>query len=438
MKEKNCPHCEELVPQTEFCIKCGKKLEIDLFEASLKKTFRICHHCEKNLPDTNWCIYCGKKQETRTIPKHIQEVEIVTCPLCRQEVPTSHNFCHLCGGKLKKKTIGSNAVNFFCSRCLKPNPPDTEYCIHCGLKQQMKQSKLLEEPFQGFQLDLSYFFQPVTFPLSTLRQGLTSSKNFPVKSIISQSKYFGVIKSRKASLLYRNIGGFDRNNMLHYLGSFGLMLIIYTFWYYIRYADLVDRIDPLTDGMLILLFGGVFLTSLLMIPIWLSTFLLYRTNGYRMNYRLDFSRVFMTVIFNTIWLLFVGFGPILLQVGDFKDSKDHIIMHKSFIRGIAWGAVITVSLTMILALLSFAIVGVPGVFAGFIFQNHPIKSHLLTSYIGATWLVLILLLPFGDYFDKVIKRWNQFGYLILLAIGFLFLIHSFNLMDLLTQRIIRA
>jgi hypothetical protein len=157
-----------------------------------------------------------------------------------------------------------------------------------------------------------------------------------------------------------------------------------------------------------------------------------------MNYRLDSSRVFITIIFNLLWILLPFFGPIILQLGDFKDPQERVIVHKSFIRGIVWGSVITISGTLILALLNLLTLGIPGMFAGMVFQNHPIKSHLLTSYFGATWISLILLLPFGDYFDKVIKRWNQLGYLILLAIGLILLTHSFNLMGLLSQNVYRA
>jgi len=436
MQDIKCPHCGKIVPATQFCIKCGKKLDTDSSRILDQSPLTICPHCGMKIPETDWCIFCGKNVTSSA--EQSQATEIFKCPLCRQAVPATHNFCHLCGGKLKKITTNDQVQSELCNRCWKPNPPDTEYCIHCGLKRQIKQrSKLLEEPFQGYQLDLSHFFQPVSFPLSTLRASLTSSKDFPVKGTISHSSYFGVIRSRKASLFYQNFGGFDGNNLLHYLGTFILILLIYIFWYSSRYADLGQQIDPITEGIMIFIFGGAFLTSLLMTPIWLSTFLLYRNSGYKMNYRLDSSRVFITIIFNLIWA-FIGFGPIILQLGDFKDTKDHIIVQRSFIRGIAWGAVFSVSCTLILALLSFAIIGIPGMFAGFIFQNHPIRSHLFAAYFGATWISLIILLPFGDYFDKVIKRWNQFGYFVLLAIGLLLLIHSFNLIGLLTQNVYRA
>ncbi|MFX1285979.1 MAG: zinc ribbon domain-containing protein [Promethearchaeota archaeon] len=433
-----CPHCGESVPLTQFCIKCGKKLDIDSSRIMDQSSLTTCPHCGMKIPETDWCIYCGMKQKGESSPEQNQVAKTSKCPLCRKEVPATHNFCHLCGGKLKKITVNDQERSIFCNRCWKPNPLETEYCIHCGLKLQIeKGSKLLEEPFQGYQLDLSHFFQPVSFPLATLRQSLTSSKNFPLKGTVSYSKYFGVTKSRKASLLYRNVGGFDSNNLLNYLGTFILMLLIYIFWYSSRYANLVQQIDPVTDGILILFFGGGFLTTLLMIPIWLSTFMLYRTTGHKLNYRIDSSRVFITAIFNLIWV-FVGFGPIMLQLGDFKDPQDHVLVQKSFIRGIAWGAVFSISCTVTLALLSLTIIGIPGMFAGFLFQDYPIKGHLFATYFGATWISIIILLPFGDYFDKVIKRWNQIGYFILLAIGLLLLIHSFNLIGLLTQNVYRA
>jgi hypothetical protein len=432
-----CSHCQKIAPKTQFCIFCGFKLDNSAVRNKDIPALIMCPHCHKEVPKTTYCILCGKSVGSISQQQELLPPENTKCPLCRQEVPLAHNFCHLCGGRLKKKQ-GDFDQDVFCTRCWKPNPPETEFCIHCGLNRQLRQSKILEEPFEGFQLDLSHFFQPVSFPLSTLRQSLTSSKDFPLKSTISHSKYFGVTRSRKGSLLFRNFGGFDGNNLLHYLGTFILILLIYVFWYTGRYADLVERIDPITDGIIIFIFGGIILPLLLIAPICLSTFMLYRNTGYRMNYRLDSSRVFITIIFNLLWILFPFFGPIILQLGDFKDPQEHVIVHKSFIRGIVWGSILTISGTLILALLNLLTLGIPGMFAGLLFQNHPMKSHLLTSYFGATWISLILLLPFGDYFDKVIKRWNQFGYLILLAIGLLLLTHSFNLMGLLTQNVYPA
>ncbi|MFW9905945.1 MAG: zinc ribbon domain-containing protein [Candidatus Thorarchaeota archaeon] len=437
IKTVKCPQCHRDVPITQFCIFCGVKINTNAVETPDRPKLIECPHCHAEIPKTTYCISCGKQIDL--IPQELETPVSKTtkCPLCRQEVPASHNFCHLCGGKLKK-TQGEIDQGVFCTRCWKANPPDTEYCIHCGMNLQKKQSKLLEEPFEGFQLDLSHFFQTVSFPLSALRQSLTSSKDFPLKSTVTHSKYFGVTRARKASLIFRNFGGFDGNNLLHYIGTFILLLIIYIFWYLGRYADITDRIDPITDGVLVFVFGGIILTFLLMVPIWLSTFMLYRNTGYKMNYRLDSSRIFITIIFNLLWILFPFFGPIILQLGDFKDPQERVIVHKSFTRGIVLGTILTISGTLILAFLNLLTLGIPGMFAGILFQNHPIKSHLLTCYFGATWITLILLLPFGDYFDKVIKRWNQFGYLILLAIGLLLLTHSFNLMGLLSQNVYRA
>jgi predicted amidophosphoribosyltransferase len=421
---------------------CGVKLDTDQFKVLDQTVLILCPHCGKNVPKTTFCILCGKNLDVIDVITPKEEIspspEVLKCPLCRQDVPNTHIFCHICGGKLKKKTIDGQSQNTFCNQCMKPTPPDTEYCIHCGLKRQIIKTKLLEKPFEGYQLDLSHFFQPVSFPLSTLKQSLTASKDFPIKSTISHSKYFGVTMTRKGSFFYRNFGGFDGNNLLNYLATFVLMLLIYFFWYSRRYADLTARIDPVADAMLVTFFGGIFLTALLMTPTWLSTFMLYRNTGYKMNYRLNSSRVLITGLFNLVWILFPFFGPIILQLGDFKDPQERIMIHKSFIRGIAWGAVFTVSCTLILALLSLVTVGIPGTFAGFLFQNHPVKSHLITSYFGATWISLIILLPFGDYYDKAIKRWNQLGYIILLAIGLLLLTHSFNLMGVLTQTVYRA
>lgn len=432
-----CPQCNKKVPITQFCIFCGIKLDMKAIGAPDHPALIECPHCHVEVPKTVYCISCGEKIDLKSQDSEAPAPNTIKCPLCREEVPSTHNFCHLCGGRLKKDQVEIDQ-DVLCPRCWKANPPETEYCIHCGMSRQKRQSKILEEPFEGFQLDLSHFFQPVSYPLSALKHSLTSSKDFPLKSTVTHSKYFGVTRTRKASLIFRNFGGFDGNNLFHYVGTFILLLIIYIFWYSGRYVNITDSIDPITDGVIIFVFGGIILTFLLMVPIWLSTFMLYRNTGYRMNYRLDSSRVFITIIFNLLWILFPFFGPIILQLGDFKDPQERVIVHKSFTRGIVLGSILTISGTLILAFLNLLTLGIPGMFAGILFQNHPIKSHLLTTYFGATWISLILLLPFGDYFDKVIKRWNQFGYLILLAIGLLLLTHSFNLMGILSQNVNRV
>jgi hypothetical protein len=77
----------------------------------------------------------------------------------------------------------------------------------------------------------------------------------------------------------------------------------------------------------------------------------------------------------------------------------------------------------------------PGEFVGFLFINSPLKSHIITSYFGSIWISIILLFPLGDYYDKVIKQWNQIGYFILLSISFFLLLHSFTLMNFLSQMV---
>lgn len=444
LKTVECPNCEKKVPQTTFCIVCGKKLDvIPSKKAKPHFSMVICPICKQNVPETEFCIRCGNKIEVSSMREVTQVIESETpssttsCPLCRENVPFEHNFCHLCGGRIKKEDK-DHLPSIICNRCWKPNPTNTDYCIHCGaisLGKHTFQVKLLDEPFEGYQLDLSQFFQPTTVPLSAFRHG--TSKNFPIRSTIMHSAYFGVkIQRTKQNFVSRNFGGFDRKNLLNYIGTFALLLIIYVFWYSSRYIGLTGRIDIITEGFLALV-AITFLTFLLMSPIWLSTFLVFRNTGYRLNFKLDSSKIFITIIFNMLWILF-GYGPILLRMGEFKDVDQRIINQRPFVKGIVWGAVITIFFSTILGLLTLTVVGIPGLFAGFLFQNHPIKGHILASYFGATWIALILLLPLGEYFDRVIKQWNVIGYLILLTIGFLLLTHSFNLIGFLTQRISRV
>ncbi|MFX0050656.1 MAG: zinc ribbon domain-containing protein [Candidatus Hermodarchaeota archaeon] len=443
IKTTKCLKCGKEVPQTSFCINCGNKLDIVIPKESEKHFSKIiCPSCKQSVPITDYCILCGKKIKSSPLSEttHTDESEIssnlLTCPLCRENVPFDHNFCHLCGGRIKKEET-DQIQSLICNRCWKPNPPNTEYCIHCGtvsLGRHTFKAKLLEKPFEGFQLDHDQFFQPSTVPLSALRQ--RTSKNFPIRSTIMHSAYFGVkIQKSKQNIISRNFGAFNRENLLNYTGTFFLLLIIYIYWYFSRYIELTDEMNLITEG--ISMFSAIILlTFLIMVPIWLSTFFVYRNTGYRLHYKLDLTRVFFTIIFNGLWILLPqGFGPILLRMGEFKDLDQRAISQKSFIKGIVWGSIITVFLSVILGLLTVTIVGVPGMFAGFLFKDHPLKGHILATYIGATWISIILLLPLGEYFDRVIKQWNLVGYILLLIIGFLLLSHSFNLISFLTQTI---
>ncbi|MFX0087373.1 MAG: zinc ribbon domain-containing protein [Candidatus Hodarchaeota archaeon] len=406
-----------------------------------------CPYCNEFVPNTKYCISCGNILQDRSIIKPKNEISDLSddktnidinksiCPLCRSEIPSEHNFCHLCGGKLKKKPLDKQKQRIICNRCWKPNPPNLDYCIHCGMKQQIKRSKLLEKPFDGYQMDLSEFFQPINFPMTMIKQSLiTSSPIFPSKSTIIHSNYFGVYKSRMNTVnkLYRNLGGFNSNNLANYLFTFILMIFIYFFWFSSRYAPLNIETDIITDGFFIIFFGGIVMTSLLMLPVWLSTFLVYRNTGFRLNFRIESSRVFTTIIFNLLWMFF-GYGPIFLRLGEFQDPKQRIISNKSFIKGISLGSVIVVFGSIFFAILSIAVIGIPGEFTGFLFKNSPLKSHIITSYFGSIWISIILLFPLGDYYDKVIKRWNQIAYFILLSISFLLLLNSFTLMNFLSQ-----
>jgi hypothetical protein len=212
------------------------------------------------------------------------------------------------------------------------------------------------------------------------------------------------------------------------------MVFIYFFWYSERYRVLSQGTDVLIDSLLVLFFGGIVMTTLLMLPTFLSTFLVYRNTGYKLNYKLESSRVFTTMIFNFIWMIF-GFGPIYLRLGEFRDPQERIVVNKSFVKGISIAAIIIVLSSSLLAFLSVLIVGIPGEFVGTLFNNSPLKGHIITSYLGSIWISIILLLPLGDYYDKVIKRWNQVVYFILLAAGLLLLLQSFSLMQFLTQTI---
>ncbi len=437
-----CNNCKKIVPKTDYCIFCGEKfLDKRITDDISIINSLVCPNCKKTVPNTEYCVYCGKTiDSSKEIAENEDSVEFNNpiCPLCRSEIPKAHNFCHLCGGKVKKSIKGEQKQqSIFCNRCWKAKPPNNDFCIHCGLKQQISKSKLLEKPFEGYQMDLSQLFHPSAYPLSTIKQSLTaSSRTFPSKSTIIHSTYFGVYRSRKKTmnLVYRNFGGFDLNNLFNYLLTFVLMVIIYFFWYSEQYRALSQVTDVFTESGLVFFFGGILLTTLLMLPTWLSTFLVYRNTGYKLNYRLESSRVFTTIIFNFIWMIF-GYGPIFLRLGEFRDPQERIIINKSFIKGISIAAIIVVLSSSLLALLSVLIIGIPGEFMGTFLKNSPLKGHIIISYLGSIWISIILLLPFGDYYDKVIKRWNQVVYFILLAVSLMLLLLSFNLVQFIVQAI---
>jgi hypothetical protein len=232
--------------------------------------------------------------------------------------------------------------------------------------------------------------------------------------------------------LNKNFGGFSRPNLLNYLGSFFVVTMIYFYWFdYYGSSELHEAlnieslafIDPFLG-----IISGFILTSLLMMPIWLATFFVYRKTGYQVKYRLDSSRVLITVIFNFLWIFLPGGGPIILRLGDIKTTEERGIRNRSFIKGIAWGSVYTVIVTIFFAIISIGMVGWGTEFTGF-FQNvGSLKTHFLTLFFGATFISLILLLPLGDFYDRVLKEWNIVVYFIMLIVIILMFFYSMEVL----------
>lgn len=419
-----CPHCKKIIPKTEFCIACGAKISIEEKKITPEfKKSRICSNCKKEIPDTTFCIHCGKKQEESAIPvSNTQQ-----CPLCRQNIPVDHPFCHKCGARLKK-SVPNESQTVICNQCWKPNPPNTGYCIHCGttsLGKKSRQIYLLEQPFQGFQIDLPQLLKHKTIPLSLIKQ--SSSRNFPVKSTILHSRFFGVVQKSHPSLsfLNKNFGVFNMENLINYLGSFVIVLAIYFLWFSGSFSSLLFDSNLITDGIFVII-SSLILTSLLMMPIWFASFLVYRKSGHRINYRLDTSRVMITAVFNFFWILLGGGGPIILRLGDIKYTEERAVRNHSFIRGIAFGSIYTVTITVLLAFLSMVILGDFDFFPDFLVQDQAVSVHIIEVFFGATWITLILVLPLGDFYDRVLKQWNIVGYLIMCAVAILILIYSYQ------------
>ena len=403
-----------------------------------------CPQCKMIVPNTLYCIHCGSKISKQEVSLNIENGETTPCPLCRKSIPSSHNYCHFCGGQIKKGEIKSESENIICSRCWKPNPPNIDYCIHCGYHTAATTSKsqLLEQPFEGFQIDVTGVFKPTMFSLTSVQQGLsTSSRNFPYRSTIQHSKYFGITKTRKTiGPLQRNLGGFGLRNLANFFISILITISIYYTWYsfyldsYLVFSNLPPA-NYIENILISIFFGGLCLPLLSLAPIIISIFLVYRNTGYKLEYKLDPSRVFITIIFNFIWMFigFVGFGPILLRLGDFKVPYERVIVQKSFRKGIALGVIFSVLCTVFLASITVAMVGVPGLFAGEFLRDSFLMAHISTSFFGAIWISLMFLMPLGDYFDKIIKEWNQIGYLILLVISLFLMTYTFQLLSTLSQ-----
>ncbi len=435
-----CPHCKARVPKTDFCITCGQKMSTPQEKDDQPAFEKIkCPHCEETVPKTVFCIKCGKSLSPESPMTDKEQL----CPLCRQQVPSGHTFCHLCGARIKS-SIQEGPQSVICNHCWKSNPPNTGYCVHCGatdLGRKQKRSILLDQPFEGFQLELSQLLKPASIPLTIIRQG--ASKNFPNKSVISHTRSFSVIHQNHSTLstLNKNFGGFTGQNLLNSLGVFLLVTMMYLYWFNI-YSNSPSHgainLDSYTvvDGFLAIIFGFL-LTSLLMMPIWLSTFLVYRKSGYRVKYRLDSTRILITTIFNFLWISFGG-GPIILRLGDLKSTEERALKNRSFIKGIGWGSIYTVAMTAILAIISVGIVGIVGNFSGFLFQGLSLRTHLLTLFFGATWISLILILPLGDIYDRILKDWNMVIYFIIVIMVLVIFLYSMQVPRALEELTARA
>lgn len=428
-----CPHCEQKVPKTKYCVTCGGEIVSTPTHDTHQETTKInCPNCQKTVPTLPFCIHCGQALRKTAEP------EKKLCPLCRQEIPASdHAFCHLCGAQVKTP-MHISPETVICSHCWKPNPPNTGNCIHCAkiLGRKPRKTVLLEEHFNGFQLELSQLLKPTTVPLSIIKQ--KASTSFPAKSTILHSPYFGVvIKSRQTlSFLDKNFGGFNRENIMNYIGSFVIVMLIYFFWYDRSYKQIPisGEVDPIINAVFVFI-AGIILMALLMMPVWLATFFVYRKNGYHLNYRLDTSRILITMIFNFLWVLFGG-GPIILRIGDIKKTEDRAVRNSSFIKGITWGSIFTITFTLFLTLVTILTYGLPGTFTGLVFHDHVLKQHVAATFFGGTWISIMLILPLGDFYDRVMKQYNLVLYFVMFITTILMLLYSYQVLAVIAQLVL--
>jgi len=56
-----CPHCEQEVPKTKYCVTCGGEIVSTPDDDTHQDTAKIlCKNCQKTVPTLPFCINCGQ------------------------------------------------------------------------------------------------------------------------------------------------------------------------------------------------------------------------------------------------------------------------------------------------------------------------------------------------------------------------------------------
>lgn len=82
----------------------------------------ICKKCgTENLDTNNHCVNCGEKLN--------DELVMIKCPNCNNEIDSSYNFCPMCG---KQLVVNKKHEIIYCPRCGKDNDETARFCEVCG------------------------------------------------------------------------------------------------------------------------------------------------------------------------------------------------------------------------------------------------------------------------------------------------------------------
>lgn len=394
-----------------------------------------CPKCNNNVPPMKFCIKCGHH-----LPTQIKDANIITkemgedvqCPLCRKKVPSKHNFCHVCGGKLKKET--AKIDNLICPKCWKTNPSMIKFCIHCGSSLSKWQSRFLREDFQGFSLDINEILKPQTLPMGSLRFGFSLSKDFPAQSEIIYSNQFSarnIDKNSPSKVRLFLSSFFVASNIGTYLLTFLSIWFLFSLWLYQNTSEFSE--SALVNILTFSLPGTIFLSLILQLPIIFPISYLYTSKRVKLSYQINYNRLMILLMINATWMFFGFSVPLFLfKVGELKiDQKK--FERKEFIRSVSWGMTSSFVLTLILAFSCIPLLGIPGFLGGILFDN-TIKIPLIVTYISSIWICLLTLLPlFKDYQDKIYMEWNRILYFVFIVVFIPFFFHAYQVISLINQ-----
>ena len=134
---KNCPNCNnQNLPGTQFCCKCGTKLNES--NNSIMNVI-TCDKCGTNVPpgskfcpncadEVNPCPECGEDNDnSASTCRRCGNRLPIPCPQCATQVAYNSKFCNLCGTKMTPS----------CVKCGFDLVIHTNFCNNCGHPQNL-------------------------------------------------------------------------------------------------------------------------------------------------------------------------------------------------------------------------------------------------------------------------------------------------------------